>query len=197
MKLKRLAVVILASMMLMCTGCTNSYTMSQEVQMWNTVTEATINRYNSAKEKGIANEEAMLKLLVFNQYDESLYPLFDTSKDEDYADEGRPDKSFIGRVRDYEREDAYDAYYFEYARAHQIPVEDLYSALQAYEAGDTSKDLSDFLFTQPKIVLHKFFTSMNTPTVTEVYKIQGASGSMLSVIILWKDDKILYVIRSV
>lgn len=195
MKFKILAVVLMTFLMLMCTGCTNSYTMSKEVEMWNTATEATKTRYAEVKELGIANEEAMLNLLVFNKYDESLIELFE-NKEEKVGEEGRPVKNFLNRVRDYEREDGYDAYYFEYARAHNIAVEDLYDALCTFSKGDTTKDLSDFLFLNPTIKTHKFFTSLNTPTVTEVFQIQGESGSVVTAIIVWKDNKIIFVTRS-
>lgn len=187
--MKRICILLLVVMFLF-TGCIDGNRAKIEVEMWNKATDNTIKRYNTAKQQSVENSEALLNLILYNKYDESLEALFQPTEFEDSEGEGIPDMNFLEKLQIGVTQDGYDAYLYTYLEAYNI--DDIYIAIK-----EDKEKVSSFLYAEPVVTLHNFFTEMNSPVVTEVMKIMGKDGATITVIILWENDKIKYLNRVV
>lgn len=204
--------VFLLIILLSFTGCTvSSYTMEQEVQLWNEASERTKARYNSVKELSSKHWESLEKAYLRNEYSEDLVDLY-TPTEELNTSEGYPNYNFFELLlKDPTTKDSYDSYLYLFADTKKIIRTDLFTHIDNYfeqygylSAEEMQKldlapeeNFNDFLFYKPNIIMHKFFTGLNSPSVTEIIKYEGYGGAYITVKVTWLDNKIIDVERSV
>lgn len=204
-------IIVFLSILLLSSCTTQQYTMEQEVEMWNEATARTLDRYNTAKELSEKYSDMLYRLFVYNEYNEALEAIFEvkehTETDTGIETAGAYEVSFLESKRIGEVVDSYDGYMLSFADSYRIPftelpkrVEEFYRQYEGYSLEelanlDVETNLSTYRFYEPRVSLHKYFTALNSPTVMEIWKLEGKDGVPLTIRVLWADNKIIFVDR--
>lgn len=174
-------------------GCSTSDNAQATVAMWNEATERTMNRYTEVKDISTKNAEKLEALYLYGIYDETLESLFAPDKGEVINDEGMVTPNFLHSIQQGAVTDTYGLYLRSYLGNNEMTVDEFYPLIKE---GSTDERVTDFLYFQAECTLHKFFTGLNTPTVTELYQYTGVEGVTLTITVVWQDNQIIYVDRA-
>ena len=206
---KKICLIVCTAVLICCTSsCSGkAYTMQEEVEAWNQATENTLARYNAVKDLSNQHLEEFINLYVYNEYDADLESLFSIPEKVIIEEEGQIKENFLHQVKRRAYIDGYDSYYYTFASANKIDKDDLATELRAFyekygnlqdkEVVEGDKDLSSFLFHGVTIKEHMFFTALHSPSVTEIWILEGRSGSSITVRAIWTNNQIVSVNRSV
>lgn len=199
----RTMLILLVSLFSLC-SCSDKELMKREVEAWNKATIKTQDRYSQVKELSTQYADSLESALLYNIYSEDLEVLFYTKAvDYEITDMGMVDENFLQSIKKYVNTDSYDSYLYAYAESKGLEREELYSALTAYYSTDHTenlakdKDYSDFLYYKPTLLFHDYFTSVYDDTTTEVFIYSGNGGARLSIELLWQNNQIILVRRTV
>ena len=192
--MKKMLAIILAVCVLCMGGCSVSDNAQATVAMWNEATDRTLNRYNEVKALSTENADKLELLYLYNVYDKSLETIFAPDKGELINGEGTVERSFLHSIQMGTTPDTYGLYLKSYTGNRNMTVEELREQI---ESGSTNEQGTEFLYANAECTLHKYFSGLNTPTVTELYQYTGTDDVKLTITVVWQDNQIIYVDRRV
>lgn len=210
--LKKTLLTFIIISTLILSGCNSQEKMLQEVNAWNAATETTLNRYNSTKEFAEKYTDMIVDCCIFNYYDSRLDAIYEPTDTQVMYEEGIAATVLLEDLKNGKVDDSYSSYMSLYCGSKNADNDNLSEILRAFkekypeplnqeQQEELGIDYADNYFDYPYLYYSidnvSFFTGLHNKTVTEIIEVSSVNGGNFVIKILWEDNRVQFMTRSV